>query len=116
MSKIISIHEYALRPEVDERQFEQSLRKAQERGLLRLPELVGHYFIKGVKGSRRGSYAAIWIYESREAWERLWGSPDHPLRKQDYPAKWKVWEEEVLAPFLNQAPDRIVFTAYEELG
>jgi hypothetical protein len=26
-----------------------------------------------------------------------------------------VWEDEILAPLLTQAPDTITFTAYEEL-
>jgi hypothetical protein len=115
MSKVMSVHEYVLLPGIDERRFEQSIRQARERGLLRLPGLLEHHFLKGIKGSRNGCYAAIWIYESREAWERLWGTPDHPRRRQDYPENWKIWEEEVLAPFLSLDPDRIVFTAYEEL-
>ena len=49
------------------------------------------------------------------AWEALWGSVVHPRRKAEYPASWQVWEEELLAPLLIQAPDTITFTAYEEL-
>jgi hypothetical protein len=57
--KVISIHEYALKPNVTERQFEQALKEAQARGLLRLPGLTAYHFIKGVKGIRRGEYSAI---------------------------------------------------------
>jgi hypothetical protein len=32
-----------------------------------------------------------------------------------YPEKWKIWENEVLAPFLTQDPDTIRFTSYEEV-
>ncbi len=116
MPKIISVHEYVLRPGVDEIQFENAIQKAHKSGLLKLPGLVEYKFVKGIKGSRKGYYAAIWVYESRQAWEKLWGSAENPRKKQDYPENWKVWEDEVLAPFLSQDPDRIEFTAYEELS
>ena len=29
--------------------------------------------------------------------------------------KWKVWENEILAPLLNRDPDTIRFTSYEEI-
>jgi hypothetical protein len=72
-------------------------------------------FLKELKGTRRGAYAAIWIFESREAWERLWGSPEAPRPATDYPDKWKVWENVILAPFLTQDPDKIGFTSYLEV-
>lgn len=115
MSKVISIHEYVLRRGVDERDFEKAIQEAEERGLLDLPGLVEHHFVKGIRGSRSGFYAAIWVYESKEAWEDLWGRPEHPRGKEDYPENWKVWEDEILAPLLGEDPDRINFTAYEEL-
>lgn len=115
MSKIISVHEYILKPGTDEREFEKAIHEAEKRGLLRLPGLVGHHFVKGIRGSRSGSYAAIWVYESRDRWQALWGSPDRPREKRDYPENWKIWEEKVLAPFLIQDPDRINFTTYQEL-
>ena len=114
MARIISIHEYQLKPESDAEQFEQAIRSAESRGLLRLPGLVAHHFIKGIKGARHGAYAAVWVYESREAWEQIWGTLEHPRSPQEYPENWKTWEE-LLAPFLAQRPDAIRFTAYEEL-
>jgi len=78
MGRIVSIHEYDLGPRINVEQFEQVLRDAEARGLLQLPGLVAHHFVKGAKGVRRGAYAALWIYESREAWEHLWGTPEHP--------------------------------------
>ena len=33
-----------------------------------------------------------------------------------YPEKWRIWEEELLAPILSGDPDVIRFTAYEELS
>jgi hypothetical protein len=116
MGRIVSIHEYDLRPGVDTDQFEHALRDAEARGLLRLPGLVTHHFIKGIKGGRRGAYAAVWVYESREAWERLWGTLAHPRSPQEYPDTWKIWEGECLAPFLRTHPDAIRFTTYEELN
>ena|SRR5215813_3871716 len=74
MGRVVSIHEYELKPGINVEQFEQVLRDAEARGLLLLPGLVAHYFVKGAKGVRRGGYAAVWIYESREAWEHLWAA------------------------------------------
>jgi hypothetical protein len=116
MSTIISIHEYVLKPGVDKKQFEKAIQKARERGLLKLPGLEVYHFVKGIKGSRNGHYATVWIYESREAWQRIWGTPEQPVRKEDYPENWKIWEKEILMLFLDREPDKIEFTAYEELG
>jgi len=107
MSKIISIHEYQLKPNVTPQAFEQAIRQAEADGLFDLPGLEAYHFIFGVKGKRRGQYAAIWIYESRAAWEKLWGPPDKSLGPQNYPPKWQVWENEVLAPLLDRHPDQI---------
>ncbi len=113
--KIFAIHEYVLKPGVVEHEFERAIRAAEEGGLLQLPGLLDHYFMKGLKGDRKGYYAAIWVFESRGAWESLWGTPDHPVGKEDFPANWKVWEDQVLAPFLDRDPNTITFTDYEEL-
>ncbi len=115
MGRIVSIHEFDLKPGVSDAQFERVLRDAEARGLLQLPGLAAHHFVKGAKGARRGAYAAIWIYESREAWEHLWGTPEDPRPPQEYPDPWKVWELELLAPLLRDHPDAIRFTACEEL-
>lgn len=115
MSRVISIHEYVLKPDADERAFVFAIYKAQADGILQLPGLVAYHFLRGIKGVRQGGYTALWIYESREAWERLWGTSEHPRPKEEYPENWKIWEQEILAPFLIQDPDQITFTAYEEL-
>jgi hypothetical protein len=114
MSKVISIHEYILKPDASERQFVKAILNAKERGLLRLPGLVDYYLVKGIRGFRHGLYAAVWVYESKEAWESLWGPKDKPINKTDYPENWKIWENEVLFPFLDQDPDKIKFTSYQE--
>jgi hypothetical protein len=116
MTKLISVHEYELKPGADEDQFEAAIVDAIQMGMLQLPGLEDIYFVRGIKGVRQGKFAAIWIYESREAWQRIWGAPEAPLEKAHYPEQWLVWEEEVLTPFLEGDPDRISYTAYEELS
>ncbi len=59
MGRIISIHEYDLKPGISAEQFEQVFREAEARGLLQLPGLVAHHFVKGAKGVRCGAYAAV---------------------------------------------------------
>ena len=115
MARIISVHEYDLKPGSSPSQLERAFRDAEARGLFDLPGLTAHHFVKGVKGARRNAYAAVWIYESREAWERLWGTPEQPRAPREYPENWRIWEEELLAPILSSHPDAITFTAYEEL-
>ena len=115
MVKVISVHEYELKPDVGDADFERAIHDAERRGLLDLPGLVGHHFLKGLKGARRGRYAAIWIFESRDAWERLWGTVEAPRPATEYPETWKLWENTILAPLLNQDPDTIRFTSYEEI-
>ena len=115
MSKVISIHEYVLKPGADGKEFEEAIQRARDDGLLRLPGLTDYFLVKGIKGPRNGRYAAIWVYEGREAWERLWGTPVNPLPKQKYPETWKIWEDDVLAPFLAENPDTIRFTSYQEI-
>lgn len=115
MAHVISIHEYDLKPGVADADFERALHDAEKRGLFALPGLIGHRFLRGLKGHRRGRYAAIWIFASAEAWEALWGPPDRPLPPAEYPATWKIWETEVLARFLARDPDTIRFTSYTEV-
>ena len=115
MVKVISVHEYELRRDVEEATFERAVHDAEHRGLFDLPGLEGHHFLRGLKGARRGAYTAIWIFESREAWERLWGTVDAPRPASEYPEKWRIWENAILAPFLTCDPDTIRFTSYEEV-
>lgn len=113
MAKVISVHEYVLKPTVDDRSFMKAIREAEMSGLFQLPGLFGYHMVKGIKGSRRGCYAAIWVYEDRQSWESLWGSPEHPKDVNDYPEKWQTWEE-ILSEYLLDDPDKIQFTVYEE--
>jgi hypothetical protein len=115
MPRVISIHEYDLKPNMDGAAFERAIRNAEQRGLFALDGLVEWHFLKGVKGARCGAYTAIWIFESREAWEKLWGTLEAPRQPAEYPKSWTVWENEILMPLLTQHPDAIRFTSYEEL-
>ena len=115
MARVISIHEYELRPGVGRPEFEGALREAERQGLFELPGLCEHHFLRGVKGTRAGCYSAVWVYESRAAWEALWGPLEAPHSPKEYPASWKIWENAILAPLLAQHPDTIRFTSYEEV-
>jgi hypothetical protein len=115
MKKIISVHEYVLRRGVASTGFEGAIRDASRRGVLTLAGLEHAYLLKGLRGRRRGEYAAVWIYESPEAWEELWGPVEKPCGRDGYPRKWRIWEDEVLNPYLAEEPDKIAYTAYEEL-
>jgi len=112
MGKVISVHEYTLKPDVSPEEFELAVQAAEARGILSLPGLIAHHFVKGIRGERQGDYAMIWIYESRAAWERLWGPIDAPCPPEGFPLNWQIWEGKVLRPFLDRHPDRISFTAY----
>lgn len=115
MAKVISVHEYSLKQGVHEADFRDAIDRAKELGLFQLPGLMDYYFVKGIKGIRQGQFSAIWIYESREFWEQLWGSPENPVGKEHYPKNWQIWEDEILAPLIEGDPDRIEYTTYAEL-
>ena len=53
MARVISIHEYDLKPGADVAAFEQAVRHAERRGLFALAGLVEHHFLKGIKGVNR---------------------------------------------------------------
>lgn len=113
--QVISVHEYELKPNVDAARLERAFRAAESRGLFELPGLVDYHFVRGIRGDRKGKYAAIWVYENLEAWEQLWGPIDQPLSKENYPEKWLIWEDEILAPILSGDPDKIRYTSYLSL-
>lgn len=52
MAKVISVHEYDLKPEAQDANFERAIHDAERRGLFDLPGLVGHHFLRGLKGSQ----------------------------------------------------------------
>src|SRR5262249_62029829 len=67
MSRVISIHEYILKPGIGAEQIENAVRIAEGRGLFRLPGLVAYHFGQGIRGVRRvtmwpsGSMRAGWL-------------------------------------------------------
>ena len=116
MPRVISVHEYELRPDAPPAEFEAAVQKARDENLLDLPGLEDYFLLRGIKGARARRYGAIWIYGSRAGWEALWGPPDDPIEKSEYPESWTTWEDEVLAPYLREGPDAIRFTSYREIG
>ncbi len=115
MGRIISVHEYALARGVTGERFESAVLRARERGLLEFAGLSDHRFLRGIRGANRGNYGALWVYENKESWERLWGPANSPVERSEYPVRWRIWEDEVLAPLLASDPDKIRFSTYEEL-
>lgn len=113
MTGILSVHEYELADAATDEEFREAVREAERRGLFDLPGLSEHRFLRGIKGRRRGGYTALWTYESREAWRALWGSVEDPVPKAEYPERWHVWEDELLAPLLAGDPDDVSYTTYE---
>lgn len=115
MTKIISVHEYVLKPEIDPVEFERAIQEAKKQGILELAGLESVIFVQGIRGERQNLYAAFWVYENEEDWASLWGPVEHPISKDSYPQAWRVWEDDILAPFLDQEPDKITFTTYREI-
>ena len=72
MAKVISIHEYDLKPGAVEADFERAILEAERRGLFALPGLVGHHFLKGIKGGSKGRvYRCLDIRKPRSMGEAL---------------------------------------------
>jgi hypothetical protein len=110
------VHHYELAASATESVFEEAVREAQRRELFALPGLVEYRFLRGIKGTREGGHTALWTYESRQAWRELWGPVGDPVPKDEYPAEWVTWEDELLAPLLRGDPDEIEFTSYEVIA
>lgn len=112
---IISVHEYTLKPDTDQEKFEETITDAKSRGLFDLSGMKEYHFLKGIRGTRKNKYTAIWIYENEEAWFGIWGPEGNAVSKVSYPNSWKIWEDEILAPYLAEDPDTINFTSYRKL-
>ncbi len=115
MPRVVSVHEYRLQRGVEPAEFEAAVGAARERGLFDLAGLVEVRLLRALRTTRRQTYAMLWIYESREAWEALWGPPGRPVPKGAYPGLWQEWENEVLTRFLDREPDTIEYAAYEQV-
>jgi len=113
---VISIHEYTLKSEIEGEKLKKAYQNAQKQGLFKLPGLVEHHLLRGIRGSRQGKYATIWVYEDEQTWTAVWGEIDHPKPKADYPPSWIRWEDEFLAPLILQDPDKITYTSYRQVA
>lgn len=112
---IVSVHDYELAESTTDREFREAVREAERRELFDLPGLVEYRFLHGIRGDREGGYSALWTYESREAWRELWGPVNDPVGREEYPERWRTWEDDLLAPLVVGDPDEIHYTAYEVL-
>lgn len=111
---ITSVHQYELAESTHPSEFHDAVEEAVSRGLFeRIPGLVDYRIGRGIRGHRTGKFAAIWRYESREAWTAVWGAVGEPVPKAEYPETWLIWEDELLAPLLAEDPDEIEYTSYE---
>jgi hypothetical protein len=114
MARVFSIHEYVLKRGVAADVFEAAVDDAARRGCFDLPGLVDYRFVRRLRGSQPAHYAAIWTYESRDAWAKLWGNRGNAKPKDRFPSQWEIWEDEILAPLLDRDPQFIEYAAYEE--
>lgn len=94
-------------------QLRATAKEAAERGLFELPGLVRWWFGERIKGQLPGRASSFWVYESRAAWEALWGTPEDPASPGDYPELWVIWEQEYLGPLLDRSADAIEFGSYQ---
>ena len=115
MARVISVHEYELPRGVLPAEFSAAIAAARERGLFEVPGLMAVRFARTLRTRRRQTYAAMWVYESREAWEALWTSSGQPVPMDARTGAWPGWENEILASLLEHEPNTISYTAYEEL-
>lgn len=111
---MISVHEYELADGKSRADFVEAVRTAESRGLFDIEGLREHEFLLGVRGAGEGEPAALWRWESRQAWEELWGPAGDPKPPAEYPERWREWEA-LLHPLLSEDPDEIRFTSYREL-
>jgi hypothetical protein len=113
MARIVALHELELKPGVDRREFEESVRAATVGLAGEMPGLVERIFLLGYKAARKGEYAMLWVFESRAALEALFGTEEEPSAG---PAAF-VRYEAAIGPYLSAPrPDLIRFTDYEEIG
>jgi hypothetical protein len=111
---ITSVHHYKLAESAKPADFHDAVETAVSRELFEnVPGLVDYQLCHGIKGERTGEFAAIWTYESVEAWTDVWGPVDDPVPKSEYPDEWLTWEDDLLEPILADDPDEIEYTTYE---
>lgn len=113
---VVSVHHYELAKSASPTDFRDAVEEAVSRKLFEcIPGLVVYRIGRGIRGARTGKFAAVWIYESHEAWTEVWGPVGDPVPKSEYPAAWLTWEDELLEPILRDDPDAIEYTSYQLL-
>lgn len=113
---IVSIHRYDLATDATEAELRSAFEEATQRNLFDLPGLVQQTLLRGIKGDGAGDVGALWVYESRTAWEAIWGPPEDPTDWGGYPEEWQTWESELLDPLLADHPDEITYTSFEAIA
>lgn len=114
---VVSVHHYELAESATASDFRDAVSEAVDRDLFEaVPGLIDYRIGRGVRGARTGSFAAVWIYESRDAWTDVWGPVGDPVSKAEYPEPWLTWEDELLEPVLTEDPDAIEYTSYEVIA
>lgn len=104
---IIAIHEHVLRPYINAEEYEKAVGEAI--GELKIPGLLRAFHLKGFKGTRQGEYSIIWVFANQKVLEDNFGTPDKPK----LPESWLHYENDVLAQYIIDEPDKIVFTDYK---
>ena len=111
---VVSVHHYELAETAAPADFRDAVAEAVSRGLFEdIPGLVDYRIGRGIRGARTGEFAAVWIYESKDAWVDLWGPVGDPVPKAEYPDAWRAWEDDLLEPLLADDPDTIEYTSYD---
>ena len=115
MTRVISVHEYELPRGVEGAEFAAAIAAARARGLFQVPGLMAVRFARTLRTRRRQTYAAMWVYDSREAWDALWQASGQPDPEDARTGAWPEWESDILARILDREPNTISYTAYEEI-
>jgi hypothetical protein len=111
---VVSVHHNELAESADPSDFREAVSEAVSSGLFEnVPSLVDYRIVHGIRGARAGEFAAIWMYESKDAWVDVWGPVGEPVPKTEYPDPWLTWEDELLDLVLANDPDTIEYTSYE---
>jgi hypothetical protein len=109
--RIFAIHEYELRHDTDNQEFESILKDTLLSKELDMPGLESRHLLKGYKDERKSKYSVLWIFKN-QALEELFGIEEKPKRG---PANFVNFEDNILSKFLDRPADKIVFTDYWEL-
>lgn len=109
MVRIIAIHEYELREGINHEEFERMLKEKLKD--LNMEGLISKHTLKGYKGERKGKYAVLWIFESQEMLEKLFGTENEPLKG---PPSFMAYEN-FLRKYIERDPTQITYTDYWDI-